>query len=506
MSGNSSFSRYAFWLTLTVVALIAGGLAGSWATARSGVSPFGAAEATTMWLPTASGSGIEKRISFDNGFEPVVKRVLPSVVNISSSKIIRSPDKGPQSPLFSDPFFQQFFGSDFSQMFRAPQERREHSLGSGVIVSADGHILTNNHVVDGANEIKISLTDEREFTAHVVGTDPKTDVAVLKVDAKDLPLVTFGDSSKMEVGHFVIAVGNPFGIGQTVTMGIVSATGRSGLGIEDYEDFIQTDAPINPGNSGGAMVNVRGELIGINTAIISGGGGNEGVGFAIPVNMARGVMDQILKNGKVTRGWLGVSVQTLTAEIAKAFGIPEQQRGVVVTDVSPDSPASRSGLTKGDVIQELNGEAIHDSRSLSLKISMMAPQVTVRLKVRRGAEERDISAVLAELPAKEAVNSQPGAKSGTSHFGLSVEPLTPQLSRQLGLSQTTKGVVLSEVQSGSAAEEAGLQRGDVVEEVNHKSVTAVDQFQAAVSQAGNQPLLLLINRGGSHLFVVVPAS
>jgi serine protease Do len=233
-----------------------------------------------MWLPTASGSGIEKRISFDNGFEPVVKRVLPSVVNISSSKIIRSPDKGPQSPLFSDPFFQQFFGSDFSQMFRAPQERREHSLGSGVIVSADGHILTNNHVVDGANEIKISLTDEREFTAHVVGTDPKTDVAVLKVDAKDLPLVTFGDSSKMEVGHFVIAVGNPFGIGQTVTMGIVSATGRSGLGIEDYEDFIQTDAPINPGNSGGAMVNVRGELIGINTAIISGGGGNEGVGFA----------------------------------------------------------------------------------------------------------------------------------------------------------------------------------------------------------------------------------
>jgi serine protease Do len=286
-------------------------------------------------------------------------------------------------------------------------------------------------------------------------------------------------------------------------MGIISATGRSGLGIEDYEDFIQTDAAINPGNSGGAMVNVRGELVGINTAIISGGGGSEGVGFAIPVNMARGVMDQILKHGKVTRGWLGVSVQTLTPEIAKAFGLPAERGGALVTDVTPDSPASRSGLLKGDVIRQLNGETVNDSSALSLKISTMAPQTTVRLKVNRNGQERDMTAVLAELPAKEAGKPIADKESGSPRLGLSIEPLTPQLAKQLGLGPQTRGLVLSDVLSGSSAEEAGLHRGDVVQEVNHQSLATIEQFQSAIAKAGNEPVLFLIVRGGSHLYVVV---
>src|SRR5262249_23990354 len=254
--------------------------------------------------------------------------------------------------------------------------QREHSLGSGVIVSSDGHILTNNHVVDGATEIKVSLPDKREMNAKVVGTDPKTDVAVLKIDARELPTLPLGDSTKMRVGDCAIAVGNPFGVGETVTVGIISATGRGGLGIEDYEDFIQTDAAVNPGNSGGPLVNVNGELIGINTAILSGGGGNEGVGFAVPINMARTVMNQILKTGKVTRGWLGVAVQPVTPSIAKAFGVSGEARGALIADISPDSPAAHAGLAKGDIIVEMNGQPVTDSRALSLKVSEMAPGTT----------------------------------------------------------------------------------------------------------------------------------
>lgn len=502
MSKNPVYTRRGLLLATVVVALLVGGLAGSWATAKTGRSPFHPTEVTPMWVSTAAGAQVEKQLSFANGFVPVVKQVLPAVVNIASSKIVRAPNKGPQAPLFSDPFFQQFFGNQFSQQFRMPQERREHSLGSGVIVASDGHILTNNHVVEGATEIKVSLSDKRELDARVIGTDPKTDIAVLKVDATDLPVLTFGDSSKVQVGDFALAIGNPFGVGQTVTMGIVSATGRGGLGIEDYEDFIQTDAAINPGNSGGAMVNVRGELIGINTAIISGGGGNQGVGFAVPVNMAREVMDQILKHGKVTRGWLGVTIQPVNAAMAKAFGLSGEPRGALVTDVTPDSPAAHSGLARGDVILEMNGEPISDSRTLSLKISMLSPGTAVRLKVSRNGQEREIPVTLGELPSKTAGTAKPTGEGGP-RLGVSVEPLTPQLARQLGLSPRETGVVVDDVQGASAAEEAGLQRGDVIQEVNHKAVASVDEFQRAVRQAGNESMLLLINRGGSHLFIVV---
>ena len=393
-----------------IAAIGIGGLAGSWATAKTGRSPFGKVDAVAMYVSSDEGAAIGKQVSFLNGFVPVAKKVLPAVVNIASSKTVRSPDQGASSPFFSDPFFRQFFGDQFSQQFRMPREQREHSLGSGVIVSADGYVLTNNHVVSGADEIKISLGDKREFTGHVVGTDAKTDVAVVKIEGKDLPVLTLGDSSKVQVGDFALAVGNPFGIGQTVTMGIISATGRGGLGIEDYEDFIQTDAAINPGNSGGALVDVRGELVGLNTAIISGdGGGNQGVGFAVPVNMAKAVMDEILKHGKVLRGSIGVLIQPVTPELAKSFGLTGQPRGALVANVTPGSPAERAGIKRGDIILELNGAPINDSRDLSLKVSMMAPGTVVKLQVFHDGHEQAMSVTLAELPANFAGRGQRGA-------------------------------------------------------------------------------------------------
>src|SRR5579871_2071191 len=288
------------------------------------------------------------------GFAPVVKKVLPAVVNISSSKVVKTPAGFNQMP--DDPLFRQFFGNEFGRGFNMPRERREQGLGSGVIMSPNGYIVTNNHVVDGASNVLVTLSDKREFKARVIGTDPKTDIAVVKIDASDLPSIVVGDSSKVQIGDYALAVGEPFGLGQTVTMGIVSATGRANLGIEDYEDFIQTDAPINPGNSGGALVNDRGELIGINTAIIAHGSeGNQGIGFAIPVNQARTVMDEIIKNGKVTRAYLGIVPQDVTPAIAKAMGVKEVG-GALVSDVSADSQASRAGLERGDIIRDVDGK------------------------------------------------------------------------------------------------------------------------------------------------------
>ncbi len=388
-----------------------------------------------------------------------------------------------------------------------PPEQRERSLGSGVIVNADGYVLTNNHVVAGADDIKISLGDKREFKGRIVGTDPKTDIAVVKIEAKGLPVLILGDSSKVQVGEFALAVGNPFGIGQTLTMGIISATGRRGLDIEDYEDFIQTDAAVNPGNSGGALVNVRGELVGINTAIVSGGGGgNQGVGFAVPVNMARSVMNEISQHGKVTRGWLGVSIQPVSPEIAKAFGLAGQPRGALVADVTPHSPAERGGVSKGDIILELNGAPVSDSDELKLKISMIAPGTSVKLKLLRDHQERDVTVALGESPNKpETEVGSAGQAAPGPRLGMSVEQLTPQITRQLGLPSETTGVVVTEVTPGGPAQEGSVQRGDVIQEVDRKPVATVDQFQRAIQQAGNQPVLLLINRGGQHLYTVLPA-
>jgi serine protease Do len=438
------------------------------------------------------------------GYSSVVKRVLPAVVNISTSKVVKT-EVGMNGPQGLDPFFRQFFGEDFGRHFQVPKERRERALGSGVIVSPEGYILTNNHVVDGATEVAVTLHDKREVKARVIGADPRTDIAVLKIDAANLPSVTLGDSSKVQVGDVVLAMGNPFGIGQTVTMGIVSAMGRGGLGIEEVEDFIQTDAPINPGNSGGALIDDEGHLVGINTAILSGNsGGNQGIGFAIPINMARHDMDQIVEHGKVERAYLGILPQDVTPAIAKAFNVNGTQ-GALVGDITPDSPASRSNLQKGDIILSLNGDPIADANQLRLKIGMMAPDASVNLKVLRNGKTEQVVVKLGEFPSKQeraSVNSKEHSDSALE--GVTVENVTPEVASQLKLSPATKGVVVDEVSPSSRAADAGLQPGDVIQEANHHAVKSVSEFRSAVGdRSKDDPVLLLVNREGNTLFLTV---
>src|SRR5215471_211954 len=323
--------------------------------------------------------------SAGRGYSAVVKTVLPAVVNISSSRVVKSAEGG-GSEGNMDPFLRQFFGDDFSRRFNVPRERVEKALGSGVIVSPEGYILTNNHVIDHATEVTVTLFDKREMKARVIGTDPRTDIAVLKIEGSNFPALTLADSSKVEVGDVVLAIGNPFGVGQTVTAGIVSATGRGGLGIEQVEDFIQTDAPINPGNSGGALVDDEGHLIGINTAILAGNsGGNQGIGFAVPINMARHDMDQILAHGKVEHGYLGILPQDVTPELAKSFNA-NGTNGALVGQVTPNSPAAKAGLKEGDIITEIDGQSVADANQLRSKIGMMDPNTTAKLKVVRSGK------------------------------------------------------------------------------------------------------------------------
>jgi len=437
-----------------------------------------------------------------NSFAPVVKRVLPAVVNISSSKMVKTPAMNMPG---MDPFFRQFFGDQFDNQRggpRMPSREREQSLGSGVIVSPNGYILTNNHVVDGATDVRVTLSDKREFKARIVGTDPKTDVAVLRIDATDLPSVVIGDSDKVQVGDYALAIGNPFGLGDTVTMGIVSATGRGNLGIEDYESFIQTDAPINPGNSGGALVNDRGELMGINTAILSHGSeGNQGIGFAVPVDVARNVMDQILKNGKVTRAYLGVMAQDVTPDLAKAFHDTEV-RGALVGDVTPDSPASKAGLEKGDIIQAVNGKPVNDSAQLRMNLSLMQPGTAVNLKVLRDGTQHEMTARLAELPNETAKLQKSDNATESAMEGVSVDNLDAQTAHQLGLPASTLGVVVTNVDASSQAAANGLKRGDVIQEVNHQPVHNTAEFQRALRHSGDETLLL-VNRQGNTMYLAV---
>ncbi|HMF01643.1 MAG TPA: DegQ family serine endoprotease [Terriglobia bacterium] len=479
------------------LALIVGGLTGSVVQSSSEQPTYTVA------------SGARTQIVFDQGFSPVVKSAAPAVVNISSSRVVRAPEGNPLGPA-DESILRRFFGEDFMRQFRIPRERREHSLGSGVIVNSNGYILTNSHVVMGATNVKVALSDRREMPGKIIGVDPGTDIAVVKIDTDHLSVLPFGDSSKVEVGDIALALGNPFGLGRTVTMGIVSATGRGGLGIEDYEDFIQTDASINPGNSGGALINVRGELIGVNTAILSPSGGSLGIGFAVPSNMVRTVMDQIVKTGKVTRGYIGVSVQDITPELAAAMKIP-QTRGALIGDLDPKGPAAQNGLQSGDVIVEADGKAIEDSRMLRLIVGSKAPGTQLSLGVLRNGQPRNVTVKLDQLPVKETASTEtPTRQKGSapetiqSRIGVAAVELTPEIAQHLKVPDDVKGVVVADVEEGSPAAEAGLQLGDVVQEVNHKPVHTVADFYSQLTAArGSNPILLLLNRDGHTLYAAI---
>ncbi len=431
---------------------------------------------------------------------------MPAVVKISSSKIVKATTSFEGQGGDADDMFGQFFGNGRrgGRGMQPPQSHREGGLGSGVIISPDGYILTNNHVVDGATDVRVTLPDRREFKAKVIGTDPKTDIAVIRIDAQDLPSLTIGNSSKLQVGDAVLAIGNPFGVGQTVTAGIVSATGRANLGIEDYEDFIQTDASINPGNSGGALVNDRGELVGINTAILANGsgGGNQGIGFAVPVNLARQVMDQIVSHGSVQRAYLGVTVQEVTPAIAKAVGL-DSPKGALVSDVSPNSPAQKAGLQSGDVILAVNSTPILESNQLRMNISMMETGQSVKLEVFRNGQTQELAAMTAALPGtKIAKNDGNHSGENSGLDGVSVESLDAQTAQQSGLSPNTKGVVVTGVDPASAAAVAGLKEGDVIQEVNHSKIANTDDLSSALAKSNGESLLL-VNRNGNKLYLAV---
>ena len=437
-------------------------------------------------------------------FHPVVEKVAPSVVNIYSTKTVRQlPIWG---PFMEDPFFRRFFGIPDD----LPRERRERSLGSGVIVSEDGYILTANHVVEGADEIRVALPDGKtEYEARIVGTDPRTDVAVIKVEARDLPAITIADSDKLRVGDVVLAIGNPFGVGQTVTMGIVSAKSRSGLGL-DYEDFIQTDAPINPGNSGGALVDVAGRLVGINTAIISRSGGNLGIGFAIPSNLARYVMERLIEDGKVTRGYLGVYIQPITPELARQFDLKDTS-GALVADVIDGSPAEDAGLKAGDVILEFDGRKVQDDRHLRLMAAQTRPGTEVRLRILRDGRETSLRVKLGEMPQEGGLAraGRGGLRRGPQADpldGVVVDDLTPRNRQMFGIPSHVRGALVVEVDPESPAAQQGLRPGDVILEINRRRVTNADEAVRESERTRESTVLLRVWNGGVSRYIVIDAN
>ncbi len=450
---------------------------------------------------------------------PLVKRVMPVVVNVSVVQTIRNAgfpmggpmqgpgangdDQsgnsfgfGPGNPFGGNPSgpFSFFFG-------QMPRQFKEQGLGSGVIVSPDGYILTNYHVVEHADRIQVTLMDKREFAAKVIGTDPKTDVALIKINAKKpLPCAVLGDSNNLEVGDWVIAIGNPFGFNLTVTAGIVSAKGRALGG--NYDDFIQTDASINPGNSGGPLFDTHGRVIGINSAIYSSTGSNEGIGFAIPIDLAKSVMDQLREHGRVIRGWLGVEVQEVTPELAQSFGVSNEQ-GALVAGVDQNTPAAKAGLERGDIIVKFGGQVVHDEHELPEIVAEAPIGRSVPIEVIRNGKRITLNAKIAQLGGEQIASAAKSQRPGWN-WGLSVQKLTPDIAQQLGVTGT-KGVIISRVRPDSPADDAGLQRGDVVLEIDHTKVTSPDQLKAMADRAQKEHklALLLVERGNATMFTVV---
>ena len=437
-------------------------------------------------------------------FVDIARSVKPAVVNIYATKSGRGEGSG--ATPFDDPLFRKFFGDEFFRKFEHPKEKKERGLGSGVIVDSNGLIITNNHVVGKADEIRVTLSDKREFKAKLIGTDPKTDVAVVKIEATGLPSVPWADSDKLEVGEFVLAVGNPFGLTQTVTLGIVSALGRA-AGIAEYEDFIQTDAAINPGNSGGALVNVRGELVGINTAIFSQSGGNMGIGFAVPSNMAQSIMGQLVQTGKVVRGWLGVSIQELTPELASQFGITET-KGVLVSDVMEDSPAKKAGFERADVIVEYDGKPMDSPTHLRNAVAQTPVGKKVVVKIIRDKKAKTIDLTIVEQPKSMTQSGEEDGGDSATPIGilssLDVRDLNEELTSRYGLKSGERGVVIVRVKVGSTAEEMGVREGDIVLEVNRQAVTSVKVFERIANKLPkDQAVLLLLKRQGRTIYLTL---
>ncbi len=452
--------------------------------------------------PGLDGPDIDALENLNRAYNRIAEAVTPAVVSIQSTQVI----KVQQSPFSNDPFFRQFFGNAFPDV---PREQRERALGSGVIVSPDGYIVTNNHVVKNASEIQISLSDKRTFRGKVVGTDPQTDVAVVKIDAHNLKTALLGDSSTLHVGDIVMAFGNPFGFDFTVTRGAVSALGRPAPEAGMVSNYIQTDAAINPGNSGGPLVNVRAQVVGMNTWIVPGAGpGGEGasigIGFAVPSNTVRQVMDALVKTGKVTRGYLGVSVRDLSPDMAKQFGIPDTS-GALIEDVSPDGPAEKGGLKPGDVVRKVNGQKVDSGHQLTEAVINLAPGAVANLEVIRDGKPMTIKVTLVERPNDLSASAGGGPSKAPSRGalrGITVQNLTPSIRDQLGLPSSIKGVVISDLDPNSPAAEVGLQPGDVVQSINRQTVNTTADFARLAGEAKGE-VLLRVNRQGTGSFITI---
>jgi serine protease Do len=458
--------------------------------------------------------------SVAQGFSEIVKKVTPAVVNIAvtgGGEGGRGRRPLPPGPFGGPPGGGEEPGGELPTpppVPPGPHGRPDQSAGSGVILDPNGYIVTNNHVVEGATQITVTLSDRREFTAKVVGADPKTDLAVVKIDAKDLPSIKWAEYEKLQVGDLVLAVGSPFGLSSTVTLGIISALGRGNVGIADYEDFIQTDAAINPGNSGGALVNMNGELIGINTAIFSRTGGSEGIGFAIPSSIALDIVESLQKTGKVVRGWMGVAIQEITPALAKSFKLPEQRKGVLISDVNENGPSHAAGIKRGDVVVAFNGKDVQSVSQLRNLVARTVVGKDAQVKILRDGKEQTLSVKVAERPSDEmlarkepAPPKEPGETIKPPDnvlASLRVQSLDNAMMSQLNIPAKTTGVVVSSVEPGGAAEAAGIQRGDVIQEVNHETVKSLDDYQKAAQKIKKEELaVLLLSRQGNNLFVAV---
>ena len=482
-------------LVLAAAVMLLGGAAWRGLAADSPAAQAGSPRSTPA--PT-----IAHAVASHDSYADVVKVVSPSVVTIR----VEGKARVSSTDFQGDDLFRRFFGDQFEQGQgpRIPRSFKQHGLGSGVVIGNDGYILTNHHVVEGADEIKVDFTDGRTMTAKLVGSDKASDLALVKVNATDLRAATLGNSDAVQVGDVVLAVGNPLGVGQTVTMGIISAKGRTTrVGDGGYEDFLQTDAPINHGNSGGALVNTKGELVGINSQIMSSTGENIGIGFAIPANMARRVADDLKKDGRVRRAQLGVMVQPVTSDIAASLGLKEVG-GALINSVTPGSAADRAGLKQGDVIQTFNGQPVNDTNGLRNRVAETPPGSSVSVGILHDGSRRDVTVKLDEVSGSRSARTQgEPAADDKAALGVSIAPLTPEVASRLRLPNGVKGLVVEDVNPDGRAADAGVQKGDVIQSVNRKPVTTVEDLRTAVRSSADKPLLVLINRQGQDLFLTI---